>query len=69
MNFIQNRVDFCLDCSLATVAAYIRLFQEKPKQGEDGGRGVEQIIFLQNHWKFSFVTLPQEISDKMKLHP
>ena len=25
--------------------------------------------FWQNHWKFMFVTLSQEIPDKMKLHP
>ena len=30
---------------------------------------VEDILFSQNPWKFRFVTLPQEISDKMKLHP
>ena len=31
--------------------------------------GVEEVIFWQNHWKFRFVTLPQEIPDKMELHP
>ena len=29
--------------------------------------GVEEIIFWQNHWKFSFVTLPQEIPGKASL--
>ena len=29
---------------------------------------VKEIIFRQNHWKFRFVTLPQETPDKMKLH-
>ena len=26
-------------------------------------------VLVQNHWKFRFVTLPQKIPDKMKLHP
>ena len=30
---------------------------------------IEEIIFWQNHWKFRFVTSPQKIPDKMKLHP
>ena len=44
------------------------MFQEKSKQGKDGGR-IEEIIFWHNHWKIRFVTLPQEIPDKMKFHP
>ena len=32
-------------------------------------RGVEEIIFCQNHWNFRFVNLPQKNPDKMKLHP
>ena len=41
MNFMQNSVYFCLYSELASVAAYIGLFQKKSKQGEDGGGGGE----------------------------
>ena len=38
---MQNSVYFCLYSELASVAAYIGLFQKKSKQGEDGGGGGE----------------------------
>ena len=71
---MQNSVYFCLYSELASVAAYIGLFQKKSKQGEDGGGGGEDgggggevgggveglrtYFFLQNPWIFRFVTLP-----------
>ena len=33
------------------------------------GRGVEAMRFWQSPWKFSFVILPQEFPDKIKLTP
>ena len=64
---MQNSVYFCLYSELASVAAYIGLFQKKSKQGEDGGgggevgggvEGLRTYFFLQNPWIFRFVTLP-----------